>query len=179
MTPSQRTPEERRDIGALLAPDILEVLEENPSQIAAETEEMHPADLADVAEAMPFEQVPVFLAALPKERAAEVLEYLDEELRAEVLQAMTAQQAAASSSRFSSQRARDKRCCIRYGRPWPAASAIVQQLRSSSSDSSPCTMSLQVRRVSRRAKHDATCAIRSSSRPACASLSTLAAAAAG
>ena len=37
MTPSQRTPEERRPIGALLAPDILEVLEENPSQIAAET----------------------------------------------------------------------------------------------------------------------------------------------
>jgi magnesium transporter len=95
MTPSQRTPEERRPIGALLAPDILALLEESPSQIAAETEEMHPADLADVAEAMPFDQVPVFLAALPKDRAADVLEYLDEELRTEVLEAMTAQQAAA------------------------------------------------------------------------------------
>ena len=95
MTPSQRTPEERRPIGALLAPDILALLEEAPSQIAAETEEMHPADLADVAEAMPFDQVPVFLAALPKDRAADVLEYLDEELRTEVLEAMTAQQAAA------------------------------------------------------------------------------------
>jgi magnesium transporter len=95
MTPSQRTPDERRPIGALLAPDILALLEEAPSQIAAETEEMHPADLADVAEAMPFDQVPVFLAALPKERAADVLEYLDEELRTEVLEAMTAQQAAA------------------------------------------------------------------------------------
>ena len=95
MTPSQRTPDERRPIGALLAPDILALLEESPTQIAAETEEMHPADLADVAEAMPFDQVPVFLAALPKERAADVLEYLNEELRAEVLEAMTAQQAAA------------------------------------------------------------------------------------
>jgi len=95
MTPSQRTPDERRPIGALLAPDILALLEEAPSQIAAETEEMHPADLADVAEAMPFDRVPVFLAALPKERAADVLEYLDEELRTEVLEAMTAQQAAA------------------------------------------------------------------------------------
>jgi magnesium transporter len=95
MTPSQHTPDERRPIGALLAPDILALLEESPSQIAAETEEMHPADLADVAEAMPFEQVPVFLAALPKERAADVLEYLDEDLRADVLEAMTAQQAAA------------------------------------------------------------------------------------
>ena len=95
MTPSQRIPEERRPIGALLAPDILSLLEESPSQIAAETEELHPADLADVAEAMPFEQVPVFLAALPRERAADVLEYLDEELRARVLEAMTAEQAAA------------------------------------------------------------------------------------
>src|SRR5688500_2626987 len=95
MTPSQRTPDERRPIGALLAPDILALLEESPSQIAAEPEEMHPADLADVAEALPFDPVPVFLAALPKERAADVLEYLDEDLRADVLEAMTAQQAAA------------------------------------------------------------------------------------
>jgi magnesium transporter len=94
MTPAQHNPEER-PLGALLAPDIIALLDESPSLIAAETEEMHPADLADVAEAMPFEQVPVFLAALPKDRAAQVLEYLDEELRAEVLEAMTAQQAAA------------------------------------------------------------------------------------
>jgi magnesium transporter len=94
MTPAQHNPEER-PLGALLAPDIIALLDESPALIAAETEEMHPADLADVAEAMPFEQVPVFLAALPKDRAAQVLEYLDEELRAEVLEAMTAQQAAA------------------------------------------------------------------------------------
>jgi hypothetical protein len=59
-----------------------------------------------------------------------------------------------------SHRARDTRCCIRYGQACPAASASVQQLLSSSSDSSPCTMSLQVRRVSRRAKHGAACANR-------------------
>ena len=94
MTPPAHNPEER-PLGALLAPDILALLDESPGLIAAETEEMHPADLADVAEAMPFEQVPVFLAALPRDRAAQVLEYLDEELRAEVLEAMTAQQAAA------------------------------------------------------------------------------------
>ncbi|MES2178899.1 MAG: magnesium transporter [Gemmatimonadota bacterium] len=94
MTPSQRKPEER-PIGALLAPDILALLDESPSLIAAETEEVHPADLADVAEAMPFERIPVFLAALPTDRAASVLEYLDEELRAEVLEAMSPEQAAA------------------------------------------------------------------------------------
>jgi magnesium transporter len=94
MTPTHHNPGER-PLGALLAPDILALLEESPAMIAPETEEMHPADLADVAEAMPFEQVPVFLAALPRDRAADVLEYLDEDLRTEVLEAMSAQQAAA------------------------------------------------------------------------------------
>jgi magnesium transporter len=93
MTPSQRNPEER-PVGALLAPDILALLEESPSLISAETEELHPHDLADVAEALPFESIPLFLAALPRDRAAEVLEYLDEELRAEVLEAMSPEQAA-------------------------------------------------------------------------------------
>jgi magnesium transporter len=94
MTPAQHNPEER-PLGALLAPDILALLDESPSLIAAETEELHPADLADVAEAIPSEKIPLFLAALPTDRAASVLEYLDEELRAEVLEAMTSEQAAA------------------------------------------------------------------------------------
>lgn len=93
MTPSQRNPEER-PVGALLAPDILALLDESPSLIAAETEELHPHDLADVAEALPFDRIPLFLAALSRDRAAEVLEYIDEELRAEVLEAMSSGQAA-------------------------------------------------------------------------------------
>jgi magnesium transporter len=94
MTPSQYNPEER-PLGALLAPDILVLLQESPELIAADTEELHPADLADVAEAIPIEQIPRFLAALPTDRAASVLEYLDEELRTEVLEAMSPEQAAA------------------------------------------------------------------------------------
>ena len=93
MTPPHN-PEER-PVGALLAPDILAMLEESPGLLAAETEELHPADLADVAEAMPFEQIPRFLAALPTDRAAAVLEYIDEELRATLLEAMSPEQAAA------------------------------------------------------------------------------------
>ena len=93
MTPPHN-PEER-PVGALLAPDILVMLEESPGLLAAETEEMHPADLADVAEAMPFEQIPRFLAALPTDRAAAVLEYIDEEVRATLLEAMSPEQAAA------------------------------------------------------------------------------------
>lgn len=92
MTPPQR--KEERPLAALLAPDIVILLEESPESVAAETEEMHPADLADVAEAMPRELVRALLGALPKDRAADLLEYLDEELRADVLEEMTPQQAA-------------------------------------------------------------------------------------
>jgi magnesium transporter len=91
MTPSQRNPE--RPVAALIAPDILALLEESPGDVAAETEEMHPADLADVAEAMPKERVAEFLRVLPAARAADVLEYLDEELRSELLEAMSTEQA--------------------------------------------------------------------------------------
>src|SRR5688500_351975 len=92
MTPPQR--KEERPVAALIAPDILALLEESPSDVAAETEEMHAADLADVAEAMPIEQVRVLLRVLPPARAADVLEYLDEELRIELLEEMSTSQAA-------------------------------------------------------------------------------------
>jgi magnesium transporter len=95
-----RNPEER-PLAALVAPDILDLLEEAPGSIAAETEEMHPADLADVAGLIPREKVPAFLSALPPERAADVLEYLDEELRTEVLEEMSTRQAAVLVSQMT------------------------------------------------------------------------------
>lgn len=93
MTPA-RDPQDR-PLAALVAPDILDLLEESPSAIAAEVEELHPADLANVAELIPREQVTAFLAALPPARAADVLEYLDEELRTSLLEQMPTDQAAA------------------------------------------------------------------------------------
>jgi magnesium transporter len=92
MTPPQR--KEERPVAALIAPDILALLEESPADVAAETEEMHAADLADVAEALPLEQVRILLRVLPAARAADVLEYLDEELRSQLLEEMSASQAA-------------------------------------------------------------------------------------
>jgi magnesium transporter len=92
MTPPQR--KEERPVAALIAPDILALLEESPADVAAETEEMHAADLADIAEALPLEQVRTLLRVLPAPRAADVLEYLDEELRTELLEEMSPAQAA-------------------------------------------------------------------------------------
>src|SRR5471032_2449732 len=93
MSPPQRNPEDR-PIAALLAPDIIAMLEESPADLAVETEEIHPADLVDVAEVLDRDKLQAFLAALGPARAADVLEYLDEELRTEFLESVTPRQAA-------------------------------------------------------------------------------------
>jgi magnesium transporter len=93
MTPPQRNPEDR-PVAALLAPDIMAMLEESPTDVAAETEEIHPADLADVADALDRERLQAFLTALGPSRAADVLEYMDEEARTEFLEGITPRQAA-------------------------------------------------------------------------------------
>ena len=56
MTAQQRNPEDR-PVAALLAPDIIALLDESPADVRTETEEVHPADLADVAELLEREQV--------------------------------------------------------------------------------------------------------------------------
>ena len=91
MSASHRNPD--RPIAAVLAPDILVMLDEAPANVTAETEEMHPADLADVVEALPRERVAAFLAVLPRERAADVLEYLDDDLRTELLEELEEERA--------------------------------------------------------------------------------------
>ncbi|GMV09800.1 MAG TPA: magnesium transporter [Gemmatimonadaceae bacterium] len=99
MMPPQRNQDS--ELAALLAPDILVMLEESPADVAAETEELHPKSLADVAEALPRDRVTELLRALPAARAADVLEYLDEELRTELLETMTTEQAVALVSEMT------------------------------------------------------------------------------
>jgi magnesium transporter len=95
------SPKEERPVAALLAPDILELLDESPGDVAAETEELHPANLADVAAALPRERLAQLMRVLPPARAADVLEYLDDELRAELLEELSARQAAALVSEMT------------------------------------------------------------------------------
>jgi magnesium transporter len=101
MTPPHSDDRGDRPLAALLAPDILALLDEAPESVAAETEELHPADLADVAEAIPADRVIQLLSSLSADRAAEVLEHLNEDLRSTVLEDMTARQAAALMSEMS------------------------------------------------------------------------------
>ncbi|MEO6446020.1 MAG: magnesium transporter, partial [Gemmatimonadaceae bacterium] len=99
MSASQRNQDS--ELAALLAPDILVMLDESPGDVAAETDELHPKSLADVAEVMPRDRVAEFLRALPPARAADVLEYMDDELRVELLETMSSEQAAALISEMT------------------------------------------------------------------------------
>src|SRR6185437_11972713 len=81
-------------VAALLAPDIIALLDESPADVRVETEENHPADLAQVAELLEPDQLKAFLTARGSERAAEVLGYLDADVRTEFLEAISPQQAA-------------------------------------------------------------------------------------
>jgi magnesium transporter len=90
-----------RSVAALVAPDIVDLLETDPRSIAAETDELHAADLADVAELIDRELVIRLLEALPLQRASQVLEYVDDELRTELFEAMAPEQAAKFLSRMT------------------------------------------------------------------------------
>ncbi len=83
-----------RELAALLAPDIVALLEDSPADLVAETSELHPKDLADVAELIPRDKIVSFLLALGPARAAEIVEYIDDELKIELLEEMPTEQAA-------------------------------------------------------------------------------------
>jgi magnesium transporter len=115
---------QEKPLAALVAPDILDLLEEAPSAIAAELEEFHPADLADVAELLPREKVKDFLSALPPQRAADILEYLDPELRSTLVEEIPTEQAAALVSQMSP----DERTDLLEELPADVAAEIVTEL---------------------------------------------------
>ncbi|HXN76870.1 MAG TPA: hypothetical protein VN876_09550 [Gemmatimonadaceae bacterium] len=120
-TPTHNPPvevdEEERTLGALLAPDMLVMLEESPDAIAAETDELHAKDLADVAQALPREMVAPFLSALPVERAADLLEYLNEDLRSEAREFQNAHIAATNGAAGNAHKQTARMRCGANSRP--------------------------------------------------------------
>ena len=89
----QRSPEER-PFAALLAPDILALLEESPGDIAADTEELHPADLADIMEDLSAAERQGIIASLDEETAAGVIAEMDARLTSQIVERMDPEKAA-------------------------------------------------------------------------------------
>jgi magnesium transporter len=63
-------------LAKLIAPDIEELIRENPQQLPAAVADLHPADLAELLEDLPREDRLVLFEALPPEQGAAVLSEL-------------------------------------------------------------------------------------------------------
>ena len=95
MTPSQRNPSpEDRPVAALLAPDIVAMLEDRPLTSPPRRRRSTRPTSPTLRSCSSGSSCCAFLAALGPSRAADVLEYLDEELRTEFLESVTPRQAA-------------------------------------------------------------------------------------
>ena len=87
-------------LGPLLAPDIKEILKEDPEQVrlALEELELHPEDLADIVAELSPEEASVLMTKLSAAEAAPIFERLDENEQQELAGAMPAESVARIAS---------------------------------------------------------------------------------
>jgi magnesium transporter len=87
-------------LGPLLAPDIKEILKEDPEQVrlALEELELHPEDLADIVAELSPEEASILMSKLTAAEAAPIFERLDENEQQELAGAMTTESVARIAS---------------------------------------------------------------------------------
>lgn len=83
------------DTSRFLLPEVIELLQEDPSQIPEALSDLHPADVGEIINNLPVELVPRLLDAFPLEKAADFFEYTSEPVRLKVLTMMDQRKAAA------------------------------------------------------------------------------------
>ena len=83
------------DTSRFLLPEVIELLQEDPSQIPEALSDLHPADVGEIINNLPVELVPRLLDAFPLEKAADFFEYTSEPVRLKVLTMMDLRKAAA------------------------------------------------------------------------------------
>jgi magnesium transporter len=87
-------------LGPLLAPDIKEILKEDPEQVrlALEELELHPEDLADIVAELSPEEASILMTKLTAAEAAPIFERLDENEQQELAGAMPTESVARIAS---------------------------------------------------------------------------------
>jgi len=85
-------------LSTLLAPDLKEVLREDPDQVRELLDEIHPEDLADLVSDLDPDEAAKLLERLPAEDAAPIFERLDETEQEELVEAMPAESVARIAS---------------------------------------------------------------------------------
>ncbi|HEX8791601.1 MAG TPA: magnesium transporter [Polyangiaceae bacterium] len=75
-------------VGTLLAPDLKQLLKEDPEQVRELLDEIHAEDLADVMGELDADEAAELLARMPAEDAAPIFERLDEHEQEELVETM-------------------------------------------------------------------------------------------
>ena len=88
-------------LSALLAPDIRQLLEDDPEQVRELLEEIHPEDLADIVSELEPEHAALLLARMPAEGAAPIFERLQEHEQEEVAEQMKPESMALIASEMA------------------------------------------------------------------------------
>ena len=88
-------------IGSLLAPDIRQLLKEDPEQVRELLDEIHAEDLADVVSELDPDEAGELLARMPAEDAATVFERLDDHEQEELVEQMAPESIAEIASEMA------------------------------------------------------------------------------
>jgi magnesium transporter len=88
-------------IGSLLAPDIRQILKEDPEQVRELLDEIHAEDLADVISELQPDEAGELLARMPAEDAAPIFERLDDHEQEELVESMAPESVAEIASEMA------------------------------------------------------------------------------
>ena len=88
-------------LGSLLAPDIRQLLKEDPEQVRDLLDEIHAEDLADVVSELEPDEAGELLARMPAEDAAPIFERLDEHEQEELVNEMAPESVAEIASEMA------------------------------------------------------------------------------
>jgi magnesium transporter len=112
-------------LGSLLAPDLKQILKEDPDQVRDLLDEIHAEDLADLVSELDADDAAQLLARLPAEDAAPIFERLDEHEQEELVEQMPAQ----SVAEIASVMAADDRADLFSALPEAVGDQLLEELQ--------------------------------------------------
>ena len=112
-------------VGTLLAPDLKQLLREDPEQVRELFDEIHAEDLADVVSELEPDEAAELLARMPAEDAAPIFERLDEEEQEHLVETMPPE----SVAQIASEMAADDRADLFSALPEEMGEQLLERLQ--------------------------------------------------
>jgi magnesium transporter len=112
-------------VGTLLAPDLKQLLKEDPEQVRELFDEIHAEDLADVVGELEPDEAAELLARMPAEDAAPIFERLDEEEQEHLVETMPPE----SVAQIASEMAADDRADLFSALPDAVGEQLLETLQ--------------------------------------------------